>query len=128
MDSAQNLVLIGGLGTGKTHVAPALGIQFVEHHRRKIRFFLSIELVNALEPEKIKGKAGQIAEAMTKRDRVILDALRYLLFGASGWVLLIHLPRKLYERTSVVITPNLSVSKVVSRPAPWTTASISARC
>lgn len=57
MDGAQNVVLIGGPGTGKTHVATAPGIQAIEHHRRKVRFFLTIELVNALEQEKAKGNA-----------------------------------------------------------------------
>jgi DNA replication protein DnaC len=55
-------------GTGKTHVATALGIQAIEHHRRKVRFFSTIELVNALEQEKAKGKAGQTAEGLTKLD------------------------------------------------------------
>ena len=62
MDGAQNVVLIGGPGTGKTHVATAIGVQAIKHHRRKDRFFSTIELVNALEQEKAKGKAGQIAE------------------------------------------------------------------
>ena len=52
-----------------------LGIQDIEHNRRKVRFISTIELVNALEREKIKGKAGQIAEAMTKLDPVNLDEL-----------------------------------------------------
>jgi hypothetical protein len=68
MDGAQNVVLIGGPGTGKTHVATALGIQAIEHNRRKVRFFSTIELVNSLEQEKAKGKAGQIAEGLTKLD------------------------------------------------------------
>ena len=68
LDGAQNVVLVGGPGTGKTHVATALGIQAIEHHRRKVRFFSTIELVNALEQEKAKGKVGQIAEGLTKLD------------------------------------------------------------
>ncbi len=106
MDGAQNVVLIGGPGTGKTHVATALGVQAVEHHRRKVRFFSTIELVKTLEQEKAKGKAGQLAESLVRLDLVILDELGYLPFSASGGALLFHLLSKLYERTSVVLLGN----------------------
>ena len=84
MDGAENVVPIGGPGTGKTHAATALGVQAIEHHRRKARFFSTIELVNSLEQEKTKGKAGQIAESLTKLDLVILDELGYLPFRRLG--------------------------------------------
>jgi len=114
IDDADNVVLVGGPGTGKTHLATALGVQAVEHHRKKVRFFSTVELVNALEKEKALGKTGQIAERLARSDLVILDELGYLPFSASGGALLFHLLSKLYERASVVITTNLSFSEWAS--------------
>jgi DNA replication protein DnaC len=111
IEKADNIVLVGGPGTGKTHLATALGVQAVEHHRKKVRFFSTVELVNALEKEKALGKTGQIAERLARSDLVILDELGYLPFSASGGALLFHLLSKLYERASVVITTNLSFSE-----------------
>jgi DNA replication protein DnaC len=106
-EQAENLVLIGGTGTGKTHLATALGIEAVTRYNKRVRFYSTVELVNTLEQEKASGRAGRLAHQLMHLDLVILDELGYLPFSQSGGALLFHLLSKLYEHTSVIITTNL---------------------
>ncbi len=108
---AQNVVLIGGPGTGKTHLATALGISGLTQHGKKVRFYSTVDLVNALEQEKSQGKAGRLALSLSRMELVVLDELGYLPFSQAGGALLFHLLSKLYERVSVLITTNLTFAE-----------------
>src|SRR4030067_239270 len=110
-ETAQNVVLIGGPGTGKTHLATAIAMSGITSHGNKARFYSTVDLVNLLEREKQDGRAGRIAMALMRMDLVILDELGYLPFSQAGGALLFHLLSKRYEHTSVMITTNLTFAE-----------------
>ncbi len=110
-EQAHNVVFIGGTGTGKTHLATALGVSGITHKAKRVRFYSTADLVNLLEREKSEGRAGKLAFALMRMDLVILDELGYLPFSQAGGALLFHLLSKLYEHTSVMITTNLTFAE-----------------
>jgi len=107
LSDKSNIILVGGTGTGKTHLAIAIARQTIKNGKRG-RFFNVVDLVNQLEQEKLAGRGGKLAESLARLDLVVLDELGYLPFSKNGGQLLFHLISKLYEHTSLLITTNLT--------------------
>ncbi|WP_334476340.1 MULTISPECIES: ATP-binding protein [unclassified Bradyrhizobium] len=102
----RNVVLVGGTGTGKTHLVIAIARSCIRS-RAHGRLYNVVDLINRLEIDTRNGRQWRLAEHLNQTDFTALDELGYLPFAQSGGQLLFHLVSRLYERASVTtISPS----------------------
>jgi DNA replication protein DnaC len=110
VEEHSNVVLVGAVGTGKTHLAIALGIACCQREHR-VRFVSAAELTNELVEAKSDGRLSRKLEQLARLDVVVLDELGYVPFDKLGADLLFGFITKVYERRSLVVTTNLPFAK-----------------
>ena len=106
----QNLILYGPVGTGKSHLATAIGVEACSQGKR-VRFFRSAALVNQLSDAKAKGELPRFMRQVQKCDLLICDEWGYIPFEKEGAQLLFQVISECYEKRSVIITTNLEFSR-----------------
>lgn len=110
IQQAANVVMVGGVGTGKTHIAIALGMACCQNDYR-VRFTTAAELTNMLVEAKGQERLSRKLEQLARFDVVILDELGYVPFDKQGADLLFGFITRVYERRSLVVTTNLPFAK-----------------
>jgi DNA replication protein DnaC len=110
VEEHSNCCLIGNAGTGKTHIAVALGLAICRLGKR-VRFVTAASLVTQLEEAQQQHRLDRLLTQLDRLDLLILDELGYLSFSRSGAELLFQVFAERYERRSVLVTSNLAFSE-----------------
>jgi len=110
IDKFENLIIAGPIGTGKTHLAIALGIE-AARRKKRVKFFRAAELVRILVEARDARELGMLQRRIRKCHLLILDELGFVPFDRHGGELLFNLLAERYEKSSVLLTTNLSFSE-----------------
>jgi DNA replication protein DnaC len=109
VEQHTNCCLIGNAGTGKTHVAIALGLAICRLGQR-VRFVTAASLVTQLEEAQQQHRLDRLLSQLDRLDLLIIDELGYLSFSRCGAELLFQVFADRYERRSLLVTSNLAFS------------------
>lgn len=107
IENAENLILAGPIGTGKTHLAIALGLE-AARQRRRVAFWRAADLVRVLVEARDKRELSRLQRRLGRVDLLVLDEVGFVPFDREGGELLFNLVADRYERRSVLVTSNLA--------------------
>lgn len=110
IDRAENLILAGPIGTGKTHIAIALGIE-AARQRRRVAFWRAADLVQSLVEARDQRELGRLQRRAARVALLIVDEVGFVPFARAGAELLFNLMAQRYERCSVLVTTNLAFAE-----------------
>ena len=110
VERRENLIFIGSYGTGKTHLAIALGISAC-HQGKRVRFYTAAGLINELMEAHAQLRISKLEASLAKCDLIILDELGFVPFSKEGAEALFTFCSSRYERGSLVITTNLDFAR-----------------
>lgn len=113
MDSKTNLVMYGNVGTGKTHLSIALGVEACKKGL-DVKFFRTSTLVNRLAEAKNRGALSSFIKQLNKADLLICDEWGYVPLDRTGAQLLFEVISECYEKKSVIINTNIEFSRWVN--------------
>jgi DNA replication protein DnaC len=110
LDKRENLILMGNRGTGKTHLATALGL-LACHQGKKVRFLTAAGLINQLAEAQAALRLSHLERSLAQMDLLIIDEVGYVPFSEKGSQLFFQMVAQSYERQSLIITTNLEFSQ-----------------
>ena len=110
LDKRENLILMGNSGTGKTHLATALGLIACQQGR-KVRFFTAAGLINQLTEAQASLRLSYLERGLAQMDVLIIDEIGYVPFSEKGAQLFFQVVAQSYERQSLIMTTNLDFSQ-----------------
>lgn len=103
----ENLILYGGVGTGKTYLATLISLNAIHRFGSRVKFFTVASLVNKLIEANQQGSLVKMMKQIEKLDLLVLDELGYIPLNKEGAELLFQVISMCYENKSIVITTNL---------------------
>ena len=110
ISKSENILLVGEIGTGKTHLATALALAACRQGKR-VRFYTAAGLINELTEARDEKRLLRLQAQLMKQDLIVLDEVGFVPFSPQGSQLLFQFCSERYQRGSMIFTTNLEFAK-----------------